>query len=261
MTQAATVRLTAHYEATRDCRDARLTVLRRDQRNNVVSPPQRLIDNLPVGLADKPGSSTRSVGSHPFDVALSNADNGTLGFAIFLSCQRIFQTAGRPAQRQVDADRVVIVVNAAPAATAPPRITQQPADVTANAGTSAAFMLAATAPDSLTLDWQRSNDAGVSWTSLAFSSAGHTFMAAAADTNARFRAQVCNVKGNLPPTCVFSSIAVLTVNAVTGADPLVAVSMAAGFGNSLVAASDGTLWAWGYQVDPVTGGDEGLAVL
>jgi hypothetical protein len=30
--------------------------------------------------------------------------------------------------------------------------------------------------------------------------------------------------------------------------------MAAGYANSLVVATDGTVWAWGYQVDPVTGG-------
>ena len=254
LTQAATVRLTARYEATRDCRDARLTVLRRDQRNNTAGPLQRLIDNLPVGLADKPGSSTRSEGSHPFDVTLSNADNGTVAFGIYLSCQRFFQTAGRPVYRQSDRDFVVIVVNAAPAVTAPPVITQQPADVAVIAGASAAFTVAATAPDSLTLDWQRSNDAGVTWSTLAFSGTGYAFIAAVADTTARFRAQVCNVKANLPPNCIFSLAAALTVNAPAASGPLVALSMAAGFGSSLVAASDGTVWAWGYQVDPATGG-------
>ena len=39
-----------------------------------------------------------------------------------------------------------------------------------------------------------------------------------------------------------------------GPTPLVATAMAAGYANSLVVASDGTVWAWGYQIDPTTGG-------
>ena len=40
----------------------------------------------------------------------------------------------------------------------------------------------------------------------------------------------------------------------SGPTPLVASAMAAGYANSLVVATDGTVWAWGYQVDPVSGG-------
>ena len=141
-------------------------------------------------------------------------DDGTASFGSRVSCQRLLQTAGRPVYRQSDIDAVVIVVNAAPPVAAPPVITQQPADLTVNVGASAAFTVAATAPDSLTLDWQRSNDAGVTWSSLAFSGTVYSFMAAAVDSAARFRAQVCNVKGNLPANCIFSQGAVLTVTAV-----------------------------------------------
>lgn len=52
----------------------------------------------------------------------------------------------------------------------------------------------------------------------------------------------------------------VTVNCVTsGPVPLAATSIAAGFWNSLAVATDGTVWAWGYQVDPTTGGYKAAA--
>ncbi|MEO8154465.1 MAG: immunoglobulin domain-containing protein [Rhizobacter sp.] len=51
-----------------------------------------------------------------------------------------------------------------------------------------------------------------------------------------------------------SNIALACVNVSTGPGPLVATAMATGYGSSLVVASDGTVWAWGYLVDPATGG-------
>ena len=139
------------------------------------------------------------------------------------------------------------------AVTAPPVMTQQPVNLAVNAGTSAAFSLAATAPDTLTLDWQRSNDTGATWTSLSSSGTNYSFVTAAADTGAQFRARVCNVRANLPSNCLFTASAVLTIS-TAAPSALRPTSMAAGYGNSLVAASDGTVWAWGWQVDPVTGG-------
>lgn len=249
----ATVRLTFRYQAARDCGDTRLTVTRIDRRNNVATR-RVLIDNLSVALTPKPGNSSVSEGNQVLDVALSNADNGTASFGSRVSCQRAFQSPGRPVYRQSDVDAVVLVVNAPPPATAPPVITQQPANVAVAVGASAGFTIAATAPDSQTLDWQRSNDAGVTWTSLAFSGTAYSFAAATVDAGARFRVRVCNVKGNLPPNCIFSSAAVLAVGAASGPGPLVATAMAAGFGSSMVVASDGTVWAWGEPFDESTGG-------
>jgi alpha-tubulin suppressor-like RCC1 family protein len=40
---------------------------------------------------------------------------------------------------------------------------------------------------------------------------------------------------------------------VAGTQPLLARAVVAGVNNSLVVATDGTVWAWGYQVDPLTG--------
>jgi alpha-tubulin suppressor-like RCC1 family protein len=44
-----------------------------------------------------------------------------------------------------------------------------------------------------------------------------------------------------------------------GPTPLMASAIAAGVNNSLAVATDGTVWAWGYQVDPITGGHKGSA--
>lgn len=65
--------------------------------------------------------------------------------------------------------------------------------------------------------------------------------------------QSCSVQnGRGTATAHISSVAITCVNA--GPAPLVASAMAAGFANSLVVASDRTVWAWGYQIDPATGG-------
>lgn len=248
LTQAATVRLAARYQAARDCGDARLTVTRVDRRNNLVGAPQMLIDNLSVGLTDKPGSASISEGSHVFDVAFTDADNGTTSFGSRISCQRAFQAPATPVHRQADVDAVVIVVSAAPAPVAPPVITQQPASVAVNAGGSAAFTLAATAPDSLSLDWQRSNNAGASWSSLNSSGTGYSLIAAAGDTGAQFRARVCNVKGNLPPNCIFTSSAVLTVNVPPPPPPTPGNSkISAGYEHTCAIRADGSLACWGYN--------------
>jgi alpha-tubulin suppressor-like RCC1 family protein len=54
---------------------------------------------------------------------------------------------------------------------------------------------------------------------------------------------------------VFSQSAVLTVTtAPVAATPLVATAVAAGFGSSYAVDTLGDVWAWGYLVDPVTGG-------
>ena len=243
LSESATVRLTWQYQAARDCSDARLTVTRYNRRNSVITR-QVLVDNLQVGLTDKPGSSNVSEGSHVFDVAFTDADNGTVSFGSRVSCQRAFQPSAPPDHRQSDVDALVIVVAAAPPVTAAPVITQQPADLTVNVGASAAFTVAATAPDSLSLDWQRSNDAGVTWSSLAFSGTVYSFVAAAVDSAARFRAQVCNVKGNLPANCIFSQGAVLTVTAVPATGTAVG-KLSTLWQHTCAVMADATLACWG----------------
>ncbi|NOT97118.1 MAG: hypothetical protein HOP00_12535 [Nitrospira sp.] len=61
-----------------------------------------------------------------------------------------------------------------------------------------------------------------------------------------------NVQANMTGVTVSCS-------AVSGPVPLAATSIAAGFWNSLAVATDGTVWAWGYLVDPTTGGYKSAA--
>ena len=73
--------------------------------------------------------------------------------------------------------------------------------------------------------------------------------------------QTCNVVQNGSGANVQANVTNVAVScsAVSGPVPLAATSIAAGFLNSLAVATDGTVWAWGYQVDPATGGYKAAA--
>jgi len=65
--------------------------------------------------------------------------------------------------------------------------------------------------------------------------------------------QTCAVQnGSATATANVTGVTIACVS--TGPGPLLATAMAAGYANSLVVASDGTVWAWGNQIDPVSGG-------
>lgn len=65
--------------------------------------------------------------------------------------------------------------------------------------------------------------------------------------------QTCTVTNGVGTTAL-APVTNVTVTCVgSGPVPLIATSIATGFGSSLVAATDGTVWAWGQFVDPVTG--------
>ncbi|MBI1425420.1 MAG: hypothetical protein GC149_18440 [Gammaproteobacteria bacterium] len=96
-----------------------------------------------------------------------------------------------------------------------PTITQQPQSVTAAEGTSASFSLAASAPDSLVVQWQRSNDNGVTWNTVASGVNMTTYTLTpvqTTDNGARFRANVCNALG-VQLNCISSDTVILTVTA------------------------------------------------
>lgn len=64
--------------------------------------------------------------------------------------------------------------------------------------------------------------------------------------------QTCSVQnGSGTASANVSNVAVACVSA--GPTPLVVTAIAAAY-SSLAVATDGTVWAWGYQVDPLTGG-------
>jgi len=57
-----------------------------------------------------------------------------------------------------------------------------------------------------------------------------------------------------------ANVSNVAVNCIpAGPVPLAATSIAAGFWNSLAVATDGTVWAWGNNVDPTTGGYKAAA--
>lgn len=65
--------------------------------------------------------------------------------------------------------------------------------------------------------------------------------------------QTCTVtNGSGTANTAVTNVTVTCVG--SGPAPLLATSIATGFWSSLVAATDGTVWAWGQFVDPVTGG-------
>jgi len=138
----------------------------------------------------------------------------------------------------ISSDSAALVVLGAPVIGSPP------AAASAMEGQTATFSVAASG-SALRYQWTRNavaiaGAAGASYTTPAL---------ALADSGALYGVIVYNGAG-----VAIGAGAVLTVTPPAGPGPLLATAMAAGYANSLVVASDGTVWAWGYRVDPVTGG-------
>lgn len=250
---ATSLQMTASYNAAADCGDARIEFKRR--RPGSAAP--EVLYAGPVTVT--PNGSSRITVRSTYTVALSDADNGRTALITAFSCRRSYQSPSRagwsPERQRTGAyDVMVFDAQIPPPQTAPPVITQQPASVSVEAGQSATFGIAATAPDSLSVDWERSNDGGSSWASLGATGTSYGFVTALADNGAMLRVRVCNTAGSLPPNCLYSAVATLTVTAPGGPQPLRARSIAAGYAMSLAAATDGTVWAWGREVDYLTGG-------
>jgi hypothetical protein len=198
LTQATTLRITSIYSAAPDCGSARLTIRRR----NGAGPALTTLVDQPAAMAAQ--SANRIGGSATFDLPITAADNGSVLLLTRLTCTR----PGRAPQS--DGYAHAITVNA-PATLPAPVITQQPADVTVQAGQSASFTVAATAPDTLTIAWQQSSDGGATWTAQGGSAATLTLASvAASDSGTRFRARLCNVAG-AQSSCIESNAAQLTV--------------------------------------------------
>lgn len=251
---ATSLQMTASYSAAADCGDARIQFKRR-------RPGSAAPEVLYAGPVTVTPSGTHRISARSsYTVALSDADNGRTALITEFSCRRAYQSpsrAGWSAERQRTGAYDVMVFDAQipPPQTAPPVITQQPASVSVEAGQSAGFSIAATAPDSLSVDWERSNDGGTTWASLASAGTSYGFVTVLGDNGAQFRVRVCNTAGTLPPNCLYSATVTLTVTPMPGGpQPLRARSIAAGYAMSLAAATDGTVWAWGREVDDLTGG-------
>lgn len=123
-----------------------------------------------------------------------------------------------------------------------PAISTQPVSASVTAGNTASFSVAATG-GSLRYQWTRNHLAiagatGASYTTPALN---------VGDSGASYGVIVFNGAG-----LVISSDATVTVTAA--ATPLVATAVTAGFGSSYAVDTLGDVWAWGYLVDPTTGG-------
>lgn len=251
---ATSLQMTASYSAPADCGDAQIEFRRR-------RPGSSAPEVLYAGPATvTPSGTHRITVRSSYTATLSDADNGSTILLSVFSCRRAYQSpsrAGLPAaQQRIGAhDSMVFDAQIPPPQTAPPVITQQPASVSVEAAQPVNLTIAATAPDSLSVDWERSNDAGATWVSQGATGTSYGFVTALTDNGALFRVRVCNTAGSLPPNCLYSANATLTVTPPPGGpQPLLARAIAAGYGMSLAVATDGTVWAWGNQVDGTTGG-------
>ena len=194
--------------APRDCAAPALTVLRR-----VVPPgtpvtaniPYQEVDQRSIGLTLMPSDVKRSTATTTYTAQVAAGDNHSVGLRFVFSCTRALN--GIRYNTVLDAGYRAQV----PAAPGLPTITQQPASVSIVDGNRAEFRVVATAPDTLAISWQRSNDGGTTWTTVQASGDAYALAPARlADTGARFRAQVCNALGTAL-NCIFSDVATLTV--------------------------------------------------
>jgi alpha-tubulin suppressor-like RCC1 family protein len=146
------------------------------------------------------------------------------------------------------------VLTVTPAVVAP-TVTQQPIDATLNDGQSAPYDMAFGGTPPFTVQFQRFT--GGNWVDYAsavvWSDNGvhrlSTGNLSLSDGGAQFRFVASNASGSVATNTVTVSFIV-----PSGPQPLAARAMATGYASSLVAATDGTVWAWGYQIDPATGG-------
>ncbi|MBS75290.1 hypothetical protein ACEN9J_35315 [Variovorax sp. Varisp41] len=147
-------------------------------------------------------------GSVDVPVAFDHGFNGTGGLYVDWSCTH---RSGYPPNVAFVYDGwphpfgVAAVTVAIPVPVAAPVITRQPADATAGAGQAASFSVAATAPDSLFVQWQRSDDAGASWRNVGTGTSFSVANVQAADHGALIRARVCNARG-LTLNCIDSDV-------------------------------------------------------
>lgn len=206
LAQATTLRVTTTYSAAPDCLSPHLQV----ERRGGGAAPVDLYDQ-PVPMS--PINSVRHGGTVGFDLEVTPADDGLLVLKTTFTCER----PGRGIHRDGYAHFVAVDV---PAAAAPPTLTQSPTDLTVTAGQPAAFTVAASAPDALSIGWQQSVDGGITYSTLPDTGPTLTLATTAvADDGKRLRARVCNSAAGRSDTCLTSAAARLTVQAAATVAP------------------------------------------
>ena len=247
--QAGTVNVTLNYRAAPDCgiegtgSSGRVKLIRW---NPAVFPRsvQTLFDavvpltatpvTVPPGTFSNGGGgpSMRGVGSTTIDISAHLTDPVNV-FSFAFSC-------GRPGKPVIQGGDLLTFIGAMPA---PPGAFTIRGTVSGLTG--AGLVLQNNAGDNLAV--------AANATSFAFAARVANGAAYSVSVLAQPAGQTCTVQsGSGTATANVANVAVVCMSAAPG--PLLATDMAAGYGTSLVVASDGTVWAWGYQVDPVTGG-------
>ncbi|MCI1192805.1 hypothetical protein MOJ79_13240 [Calidifontimicrobium sp. SYSU G02091] len=212
LVQPATVAYPLAMSAARDCLAAVLKVDRRvvprGTSPTAFIPYQRVLEQ-PIGLGPSPSNSKRSTATYTYVAQVGPGETGGVGLRFIFSCRRAHNNWQQSAVIETGYRTDV------PAQPGTPTITQQPQDVTTTAGNRAEFRVAATAPNTLVIHWQRSNDGGATWADTG--TVGEVYALAPAqlaDNDARLRASVCSQLG-VQLNCVTSRVATLTVTAAT----------------------------------------------
>jgi len=247
--QAGAVRVTLNYSAAPDCgiNGAALTGQVKLVRWNPAASPRvvQTVYDATVSLTATPvtfppgtylsgsgGPAIRGVGSTTIDVSAHLGDPLNV-FGFSFAC-------GRPGKAAIHGGDVLTFVGALPAAPGPFTVGGTVAGLTG-----AGLVLQNNGGDNLAL--------AANATSFAFAASLANGTPYAVSVLAQPAGQTCTVQnGTGTAAANVAGVAVACVS--TGPGPLLATAMAAGFANSLVVASDGTVWAWGNQIDPVTGG-------
>lgn len=210
LTEPATLHFDVQVIAPGDCTGHSMKLARWSLANPFL--PER-VRSEPVTVSPSPISTLYAVGRYRTSEVVGPADNGNFGYRFEFSCTR----SGSGGRKLA----VGLFILQADLATTPatPTITQQPASLTLTDGQGAGFSVRGTALDRLSIEWERSVDNGLSWTSVGSGTtvAGGSDLALGAvrlaDNGARFRALVCNVRATR--NCVLSDEALLTVVAAT----------------------------------------------
>ncbi len=212
--QPASITWPVRITAARDCLQANFTVWRR-----VVPPgtpvtvfiPYQQVAQQAVNLVPMAGNSKRNEALTTFTAQVAAGDNHAVGLRFVFACTRGFDATRQNAVLETG------YVAAVPAPPGAPVISQQPASLSVVEGDRAEFRVVASAPNTLVISWQRSDDGGSTWTTVQTSGDSYALASAQlADNGARFRARVCNGIG-VTLNCIDSDVAILTVTSATAA--------------------------------------------
>jgi photosystem II stability/assembly factor-like uncharacterized protein len=208
----ATVSWPMQITAPRDCVQGAMTVQRRAVPPGTPATafiPYQQVLVQPIGLNLSASSSKRSEASYTYQAQVESGESGSVNLLFVFSCRRSYNNIVYHAW--LDAGYRIEI----PAQVGAPTISQQPQDVTVVEGNRAEFRVTASAPDTLSIQWQRSDDGGSTWAPTAVTGSAYTFAPAQlSDNGTKLRASVCNQSG-VTLNCVTSGVATLTVSPST----------------------------------------------